>query len=120
MSTKPLSPLVHGIIDYGFSAALFLVPRIISLKKKAIDLYTINSINTVLYSAVTNYPLGIKPVIPFKTHRAIDCANIALLAASTLYKPVRKDKRAVLFNLTMASAALLTVVFTEWDAETVS
>ncbi len=118
MNNKPLSPLTHGVIDYVFSAALLFIPGMIGLKKKAVRLYAINGITTILYSAVTNYPLGIKPVISLKTHRAADCANIALLAASALYKPVRKDKRAVLFNITMASAALITVLLTDWDAET--
>lgn len=119
MKNKPLSPLAHGIIDYVFSAALLFIPRMTGLKKKAVYLYTIEGISTIFYSAVTDYPLGVKPVISYKTHRAADCANIALLAASTLYKPVSKDKWAMLFSITMASAALITILLTNWNAETV-
>ena len=116
MNTKPLSPLLHGIIDYVFSAALFAVPHFDRLNKKAKRFYTGNAINTAVYSAVTDYPLGIKHLIPYKTHRTIDYINIALLASATFYEPIRKDKRAVVFNISMAAAALATVLLTDWDA----
>ena len=115
MKRKPISPVLHGVIDYVFSAALLTIPRIIGLNKKAVRLYAVNGISTALYSAVTDYPLGIQPVIPYKTHRIIDCANIASLALATLYKPVQKDKLALAFNTTMAAAAILTVLLTDWN-----
>ena len=119
MNTKRLSPLLHGIIDYVFAAALFAVPRVIGSNKKARRLYTTNAVSTVLYSAVTSYPLSIKHIIPYKTHRTADYINIALLASAILYKPVQKDKRALVFTLSMAAAALVTVLLTDWEAVSV-
>ncbi len=116
MKTKPLSPSLHGVIDYVFSAALFAVPRFVGLNKKAKRFYIGQAINTAAYSAVTDYPLGIKHLIPYKTHRTVDCINIAVLVSATFYEPIRKDKRAVGFNLGMAAAALVTVLLTNWDA----
>ena len=118
MKTKPVSPLIHGIIDYVFSAALFAVPQLAGFNKKTKQLFAADAVATVLYSAATSYPLGLKHIIPYKTHRIIDSMNIALLAATIFYKPVRKNKHAVVFTLSMATAALITVLLTDWEVVT--
>lgn len=117
MNSKPISPVLHGAIDYLFSAALLTVPRILRLKKKAKYLFAADAAGTIAYSVFTAYPLGVIQIIPYKLHRNVDIANIAMLALATLYKPVRKNKQAVLFNLTMISAALVTVLLTDWDKD---
>ena len=117
MNAKPIRPLLHGIIDYTFSAALLVVPHLLKLNKKAVRLYTFNGVNTALYCAITGYPLGIKHYIPYKLHRKIDIDTIGLLALTTLYKPIRKDKRAVAFNISMIVAGIVTVLLTDWDAD---
>ena len=34
MRTKPITPFMHGIIDYGFVVSLLLIPSLIGLNKK--------------------------------------------------------------------------------------
>jgi hypothetical protein len=117
MNTKPISPKVHGIIDYGFSAALLVLPQVLQLSKKAKTLYAADAFKTFLYSALTNYPLGLKRVIPFGLHRKIDIENVSGLALATLYAPVRKNKRALYFHIGMIAAAVLAISLTDWDAD---
>jgi hypothetical protein len=115
MKPKPISPVMHGIIDYVFSAALLSAPHLLGLNKKVVRLYMFAAFSTVLYSAATNYPLGIKHYIPYKLHRTIDLNIIGLLALATLYKPVKNDKHAVVFNMTIIAAAISTVLLTDWN-----
>lgn len=117
MNAKPISPAVHGIIDYGFSAALFTLPHILKLNKHVKWLYTVNALNTFLYSAATDYPPGIKHVIPYQVHRKIDVGNITALALAILYKPVCENKRVLCFHISVIAAAILTVSLTDWNAE---
>lgn len=120
MSTKPVSPAMHGIIDYTFSAALLTLPHIIKLNKKLKWLYAADAVNTALYSILTNYPLSIKHIIHYRTHRKLDIENIVALALATLYKPVRKSRRALGFHISIITAALLTVLLTDWKVKNAS
>ena len=67
-----------------------------------------------LYSSLTDYPAGLSPLIPYETHRKIDVGNIAGMAADTLYKPIRKQKRAMIFHLAATTLAIASVLLTEW------
>lgn len=120
MNSKPISPVVHGIIDYGFAAALLVIPRVLKLSKKAKKLYAVNAVNTLLYSALTDYPAGLKRIIPYSLHRTKDIENVTALTLATLYKPLRKNKRALYFHIGIIAAALLTISLTDWNADTKS
>jgi hypothetical protein len=117
MNTKPISPKIHGIIDYGFSAALLVLPQVLQLSKKAKRLYAADAFNTLLYSAFTNYPLALKHIIPFRLHRTIDIENVSALALATLYRPLHKNKHTLYFHIGMIAAAVLAISLTNWDAD---
>lgn len=120
MNTKPISPKVHGIIDYGFVAALLVLPHVLKLHKKAKKLYAVNAANTLLYSAFTDYPVALKHIIPFSLHRKMDMENVKALALATLYRPLHRNKRALYFHIGIIAAAILTISLTDWEADTKS
>ena len=120
MNKKPISPKMHGIIDYSFAAGLLVLPTLLGLNKKVRNLYKIMAAEMFLYSSLTDYPAGLAPLIPYETHRKIDVANIAGMAADTFYKPIRKQKRATLFHIAATTAALTTLLLTDWKGETES
>ncbi len=118
MNTKPVSPKVHGIIDYGFSAALLIFPRVLKLSSKAKRLYTVTALSTLLYSAFTDYPPALKRVIPLGMHHKIDIENVKALALATIYPSLFLNKRALYFHIGIIAAAILAISLTDWDAET--
>ena len=120
MNKKLISPKMHGVIDYTFAAGLLVLPSLLGLNKKAKNLYKVMAAEMFLYSSLTDYPAGIASLIPYETHRKIDVVNIAGMAADTFYKPVRKQKRAMLFHLAATTAALTTVLLTDWKGESKS
>ena len=117
MNNKPISPKMHGIIDYTFAAGLLILPSLFGLNKKARNLYKVMAAEMFLYSSLTNYPAGLSPLIPYETHRKLDVGNIAGMAADTLYKPIRKQKRAMIFHLVATTIAIASVLLTDWKAE---
>jgi hypothetical protein len=117
MISKPITPILHGLIDYGFSAVQAFVPALLGVNKKAAKLYQATAINLLAYNALTDHPVSIKPIIPYKTHFKTDVVNVAGLALLTLYKGIRKDKKALAFHVALVTLAAANVLLTNWDAK---
>ena len=116
MNTKFITPKVHGIIDYAFAATLLLAPPLLSLNKKVIKFYRNLACGSLTYSALTDYPAGIKPVITYQQHHKIDCAFIAVLFAAFFNKEINQDSHTCIFHDAVTTGALFTVLFTDWRA----
>ncbi len=117
MNRKPISPELHGIIDYAFATTLFLAPSLLGLNKKAkCEYYTLGAA-AFGYSALTDYPMGLKPVISYNTHRMLDYATITTFAATTACKVINKEKRTLVFHLSMMALAAVTVMLTDWNKD---
>jgi hypothetical protein len=114
MKSKPVSPLMHGIIDYAFASLLLSVPSVLKMNRRVKLLYALDAISVLSYSAFTKYPVAVKQVIPFRLHKKIDVAILATLLVETWYDRIRKDKRAVLFHTSMLAAGITTVLLTDW------
>ena len=70
---KVISPRTHGIIDYAHATFFFSVALFCRKKNKPAALAALCTGSFVLVqSLLTDYPLGVKPVIPFETHGKMD------------------------------------------------
>jgi hypothetical protein len=114
MKMKPISPAIHGLVDYAFAAALFAVPGLIDCNKKTVQLYKGLALEVFLYGALTRQPLSLLPVMPMKVHKLIDVANLSGLSLLTAYKGIRRNTKAVGFNLGMVALGIATVLLTQW------
>jgi len=115
MKNKIIPPALHGLIDYGFAAALFAVPRLIGCNERTVRLYRGLALEVCLYGAMTRQPLALLPIIPMKVHKGIDMANLSDLTLLTIYKGIRKKPKAVAFNLGMVALGITTVLLTQWQ-----
>ena len=118
MNTKPISPEVHGISDYVLVASLLTIPALLGFKKKAKALYTAEGLILLGYVALSDHPAAVKPLIPFTTHGKIDPFNIAQFALQSFWEPIRKDKKALLFNIGFTIVAGSIVALTDWHGRT--
>jgi hypothetical protein len=113
---KPISPRIHGVLDYATSTAVAVAPRVLNFPRPARRLFDSLATGYTGLAAVTDYPLSVKRVAPFKVHGAAELAIAALLPAMP-YALGFSDHRAArnlcfgLTALTLAVAAL-----TDWDA----
>lgn len=117
MNNKPITPKMHGLIDYGFAAIQLIAPELLGLNKKAKKMYAVLGANLLAYNAVTDHPVGLKPEISYETHHKIDLANVAMMAAATMYPGIQKDKRALTFHIGFVAVAALNVLLTNWEAD---
>ena len=118
MNTKPISPKVHGLMDYALVGSLLMFPALLGLNKKVKTLYTAEALTLLGYVALSDHPAAIKPVISFTTHGKIDPFNITQFALQSFWKPFRKEKKALLFNLGFTILAGTVVLLTNWHGRT--
>jgi len=116
MEKKPLKPLHHGIIDYGFSVIQIAGPTLLGLNKKTRKLHLLLGLKLLGLNALTDSPSGIKPVVPLKTHRKVDLAVLGSMTALTAMKPVYKNKRSLIFHLALVGLGAASFLLTDYKA----
>ena len=118
MNNKPISPEMHGVIDYVLVGSLLTIPSILNFEKSIKKLYAAEALMLLTYVALTDQPAAIKPLIPFPIHGKIDPFNVGQFALQTFWKPFRKDKKAMAFNIAFTVFAGITVALTDWHGQT--
>jgi hypothetical protein len=81
---RPIDATLHGVIDYQMGAFLTtLFPRLAGIEgtRSARQIRLAGAIHAG-YSTLTDYPLGVVKILPFKAHLAIDAAGAVALAAT--------------------------------------
>jgi hypothetical protein len=82
--SRPIDSMLHGATDYTVGATLTTVfPRLAGIDgtRAARQIRIAGAIHAG-YSTLTDYPLGIVKVLPFKAHLAIDAIGALALAAT--------------------------------------
>ena len=113
---KPISPRVHGMLDYSTAAAVAAAPQVFDMPAPASRLFESLAGGYTALSAVTDYPLSVRRMVPFKGHGAAELAiGLALPAMPWLLGFA--DNRAAR-NLCFGLTALTLVVsaLTDWNA----
>jgi len=116
MDNKPVTPALHGIIDYVFSAIQIAGPTLIGLNDKTIKTYRALGAGFLSVNALTDCGVGIKPVISFKGHQKADGVFLATLSLLTFSDVVRKDKKALRFHLGFLATAISHYVLTDYNS----
>ena len=84
MPPRPVDATLHGVVDYNVGALLLTVfPKLAGIEgtRSARQIRTAGAIHAG-YSTVTDYPLGIVKLLPFKAHLALDAVGAVALAAT--------------------------------------
>jgi hypothetical protein len=114
---KPITPFAHGVVDYATSVMVAAAPRLMRLDKRAsATCYALAAGYTAL-SMMTDYPLSLRHVIPFKAHGLAEAAIGAMLPMTPSALGFASQRRAR--NLCFALTALTGVValLTDWDKQ---
>ena len=81
---RPIDWTLHGATDYTVGAALLTVfPKLLGIEgtRSARQIRTAGAVHAG-YSTVTDYPLGIAKLLPYKAHLALDAVGAFALAAT--------------------------------------
>lgn len=115
---KPISPTVHGIIDYCHAAFFFTVGVICarSQNKGAARVAFSTSGFILVQSLLTDYRFGAKPVFSFETHGKMD----TVFASSSWMLPLLfgfKDTAAAKIFEGNSLAEASVVALTDWNSQ---
>ncbi len=113
---KPITPKLHGIIDYVFSGILLYGPYIAGLNDNATKTYNAAGASLLVGNSFTDTPVGVYPELSFKDHQKTDVVFLAGLSLFTLAKFIRKDKKALPFHLGFLAAAITNYLLTDYNA----
>ncbi len=81
---RPIDATLHGVTDYSVGALLATAfPKVAGIEgtRSAGQIRRAGAIHAA-YSTITDYPLGIVRLMPFKAHLAIDALGAIALAAT--------------------------------------
>ena len=112
---KPITPKIHGVIDYSTVAMVAAAPQVLDLPAPAAALCYSLAGGYAGLSALTDYPLAVKRAVPFKAHGIAETAiGVALPFMPWLLG--FSDNRAAR-NLCFGLTALTMVVgaLTDWN-----
>jgi hypothetical protein len=115
---KPIDAKLHGMLDYGFAAINLVGPALLKLPKQTKNIYAGIAGTVVSVNAVTDTPVGLKPVMSFKNHQKADLSLLGTLALLTVSKPIREHRPSLYFHLGMLAAAITQYALTDFNRET--
>lgn len=118
MDKKPISPTAHGAIDYSSVGLMLAAPSVLGLKGSARNLSYFFGATYAVVSALTDYKLAIKRLIPFRAHGLIEISSAPLLIALPLIFGAFKQPKGRGFFLTLAATVAAVYSLTDWDADT--
>ena len=114
---KPISPKLHGILDYAVVGMLAVLPASLGLKKGAVGSYAAVATNYLAVNSLTDTPVGIKKVLTFKAHQKADIATLGMLAIMTMAPAIRKDKKALYFHVGFMAMVATQYLLTDFEAK---
>lgn len=116
MNKKPFGPGTHAAIDYGFVATLLLAPDLFKLRGAARTLcYAFGGAAGVL-TALTDQPLALKRVVPFRVHGQIDTPFVPTLLLLPWATGALEARNARRFFLSFSAVVLTNYLLTDYDA----
>ena len=117
MSLLSLLPArVHGIGDYGSALALILAGLLVSGTGTARGTGIVLGLVLLVVSVLTDYPLGVRRVIPFKVHSAGDYVGAAsLIVAPFLLGFNDTDEGLTAFYIAIGAILVVVSLLTDYD-----
>jgi len=115
---KTFSPFSHGLLDYATVLATAIAPRLFGFPPPAARLSHALSATYLSLSAVTDYPLALKRLVPFRTHGRIELASGFVLPLLPWIGGFAQHRAARRFLVSLSVITFAAWALTDWDAET--
>lgn len=114
---KTLSSLSHGILDYATVLATAAAPRVFKFPPPAARLSHLLSGIYLCLSAVTDYPLALRRLVPFRTHGQIEFASGFALPLLPWMFGFARHRAARNFLIALSAITFIVWSLTDWEAE---
>jgi len=113
---RPIDSTLHGVTDYTLGTLLMTaLPRLAGVEgTESATQMRITGAAHAAYSTLTDYPLGIVKLIPYKAHLAIDALGaVAIAALPFLTGQYRKGPRHFVPHLALAAFELSSLLMSD-------
>ena len=114
---KPISPNLHGLLDYATMAAVFLAPKLLPMPRRARRTARRLAVGYTAMSALTEYPLSLHPTLPWRAHGQVDKVLGAMLPVVPFVLGFGRNKAARNFFLGLAAVTVAVTLLTDWERE---
>ena len=114
---KPITPFAHGVIDYTTVLALASAPRLMKFPDSAANAAYALAFGYSALSAMTDYPLSAKKLVPFKGHGAAELAIGAVLPALPWVLGFSHHRAARNLFIGLAGFSMVVAMLTDWNKE---
>jgi hypothetical protein len=115
MTNRPISPELHGILDYGMTVANSVVPGWLNMSTKARALFRTVAVIQGGLNALTDQPLAVQKIVPFPMHGLIDKASAPLYLLAPFLTGVIRERRARTWWLLVGVALVAVYNLTDWS-----
>lgn len=113
-----ISPRIHGFLDYAVAGTLVGAPPLLDFAAVSTAAAVISiaaGVGLVAYSLLTDYSAGVRDLIPWRVHLALDAVAATALMAAPFLLGFGGIARG--FYLTVAIAVLVVVATTQLETD---
>lgn len=112
---KPISPMMHGVMDYATVAATAAVPRLMNFPARATRAADALAGGYGVLSSLTDYPLGAKRVVPFRGHGIAEAAVGVAIPMLPWALGFAGNRGARNFFLGLTAVTFVVAALTDWS-----
>jgi hypothetical protein len=112
---KPITPYAHGVLDYATSAAVAAAPRVLGFPTAAANACYALAASYTSMSMITDYPLAVKRLLPFKAHGVTEGVIGAFLPALPWVLGFGRRTAARNFFIGLAALTAVVAAGTDWN-----
>jgi hypothetical protein len=113
---KPISPALHGLIDYGVAAADLALPSLLGMSGRARAVFAAFGLVQGGLNSVTAQPYALDPVVSLQTHRLVDLAAVPVVLGLPPVLGLHREPRARAFWVVLAGSLVAVYLLTDWEA----
>jgi hypothetical protein len=114
---KPISPTVHGAMDYATVVGTVAAPTLLKMPNRAAGLAYGIATAILGLAAFTDFKPGLKRAVPLKAHGITDSALGLALPAMPWMLGFAKNRKARNFFLGLTAMMALSTMLTDWTPE---
>ena len=115
---KPISPFLHGVLDYATCAFFALAPTLFNFHGAYATVCYLLAGGYLVVSLLTNMPLGAARVIPFPVHGKLELVSgLVFIAAPWLFGFANENPTARDLFVAAGLVFLLVYSLTDWYAQ---
>jgi len=112
---KPLTPTMHGAMDYATAIGVSAAPRLWNMPARASGLAYGVASGILGLAAFTNFKPAIKRAVPLRVHEMADASLGMALPAMPFMLGFGKNKVARNFFLGLTAMLALNTLLTDWN-----